>query len=405
MTDRERDNLTREERETRGELRRPQAAPRRRGGARRLLRLLLVLLIVLGVVAAAAWKDLSGIDSLRRLFSYNEIVLDDQGKAERYSFSNDRSNTFALLEDALLVVSTTGVSLLGDDGGIRYSASVKLTEPAIALGGKTAAVYDVGGETLLVFSASGLVRDMSDACSGSILSVSVNSSDFLALNAEKSGYKSAVTVFDAEGTAVFAINSSERYIMDACVMSDCRHVAAVTLGEADGLFANTVTLYTLGSDRAEAVNTLTGSLLLSLDNVSGALACLTDESITLLSANGSLAGSYRFPYPHLRGAAMDGDGFAALLLGRYRSGSAMRLTTVSASGEELAALDTRSEVLSLSAAGSYVAVLYSDSLVIYDPQLTEYARLDGVEYAREVIMRADGTALLIGSSSAWLYIP
>lgn len=50
-------------------------------------------------------------------------------------------------------------------------------------------------------------------------------------------------------------------------------------------------------------------------------------------------------------------------------------------------------------------MLYSDSLVLYTPQLQEYARLDATEYARSVIMREDGTAVLIGSSSAWLYIP
>ena len=50
-------------------------------------------------------------------------------------------------------------------------------------------------------------------------------------------------------------------------------------------------------------------------------------------------------------------------------------------------------------------MLYSESLVLYTPQLLEYARLDGTEYARSVIMREDGTAVLIGSSSAWLYIP
>ena len=49
--------------------------------------------------------------------------------------------------------------------------------------------------------------------------------------------------------------------------------------------------------------------------------------------------------------------------------------------------------------------LYSDSLVLYTAQLQEYARLDGTEYARSVLMRADGTAVLVGSSSAWLYIP
>ena len=104
-------------------------------------------------------------------------------------------------------------------------------------------------------------------------------------------------------------------------------------------------------------------------------------------------------------AVLARDGSKALLLSRYRSGSTMKLVTVSSDGTEMASLDSSQEVLSMSAAGKYIAVLYSDSLVLYTPQLQEYARLDGTEYARSVIMREDGTAVLIGSSSAWLYIP
>lgn len=396
MTDR------REEENIREEIRRSQAAPRR---GKRVLTVILTLVVVLGVVVAAAWKDLSSLDSVRRLFSYNKVQQDEQGKAELYSFSNDRSNVFALLGDHLIIASTTNVSVLGSDGSIVCSENVKLTTPAIAVGGQTAAVYDIGGRALLIFSASGLVRDMSGEVSGSILSVSLNSSDYMALNTEKSGYKSAVTMYDASGEKVLAFNSSEHYVIDATVLRDCKHMAAVTLGESGGVFADTVNIYSLGSDKPTAVNTLTGSLLLSTGSVAGTLACLTDEGLALFTAEGSLSGSYRYEYPYLRGQSLNGENFAALLLGRYRSGSTMKLVTIAQDGSTLASLDTTGEVLSMSAAGRYIAVLYSDSLVIYTPQLEEYARLDGTEYARSVLMRSDGTAVLVGSSSAWLYIP
>ena len=396
MTDR------REEENIREEIRRSQAAPRR---GKRVLTVILTLVVVLAVVVAAAWKDLSSLDSVRRLFSYNKVQQDEQGKAELYSFSNDRSNVFALLGDQLIIASTTNVSVLGSDGSIVCSENVKLTTPAIAVGGQTAAVYDIGGRSLLIFSASGLVRDMSGEVSGSILSVSLNSSDYMALNTEKSGYKSAVTMYDASGEKVLAFNSSEHYVIDATVLRDCKHMAAVTLGESGGVFADTVNIYSLGSDKPTAVNTLTGSLLLSTGSRAGTLACLTDEGLALFTAEGSLSGSYRYEYPYLRGQSLNGENFAALLLGRYRSGSTMKLVTVAQDGSTLASLDTTGEVLSMSAVGRYIAVLYSDSLVIYTPQLEEYARLDGTEYARSVLMRSDGTAVLVGSSSAWLYIP
>ena len=107
-------NDLKEEKGTREELRRSQAAPRRSGGGlKRALMVILALVVVLAVVVAAAWKDLSSLDSVRRLFSYNKVTQDEQGKVEMYSFSNDRSNTFALLGDHLIVASTTGVSIYG----------------------------------------------------------------------------------------------------------------------------------------------------------------------------------------------------------------------------------------------------------------------------------------------------
>ena len=96
-------NDLKEEKGTREELRRSQAAPRRSGvGLKRALMVILALVVVLAVVVAAAWKDLSSLDSVRRLFSYNKVTQDEQGKVELCSFSNDRSNTFALLGDHLL---------------------------------------------------------------------------------------------------------------------------------------------------------------------------------------------------------------------------------------------------------------------------------------------------------------
>ena len=82
-----------------------------------------------------------------------------------------------------------------------------------------------------------------------------------------------------------------------------------------------------------------------------------------------------------------------------------RLVTVDSQGRELASLDIDEEVMSLSAAGKYVAVLYQDHLTIYDKDLQEYAVLKDVSAAGTVLMRSDGSAVLTGASAASLYLP
>ena len=52
-----------------------------------------------------------------------------------------------------------------------------------------------------------------------------------------------------------------------------------------------------------------------------------------------------------------------------------------------------------------LAVLYTDKLVIYNPELQEYATLTGTNMAKEALVREDGSALLISSENARLFLP
>ena len=384
---------------------RAPAAPRRRGTLRRVFVVFVVLAVVLGAVVFAAYRDLNSFDSIRRLLSYNKAEQDEQGRVGLYSYDADRTNVYALLGERLVVASTTKFSVLANDGTQVFSKSIRMTNPAIAVGARAALVYDVGGVNAFLVGEKGLVRDCSEACDEGILAASLNESDYLALTTERSGYKSVVSVYDPTGTELFAFNSSDSFVLDACVLRDCKHLAAVTAGETDGVFSSTLHLYSLSSETAESVNVLSGSLVLLLSNMGSRLAALGDDRLTIFGADGSLAGSYRYEYPYLRTMSTSGANCAALLLSRYKSGSTFRLVTVSPDGETLGESEINREVLGVSAAGKYVAVLCSDTLTVYTSDLDEYAVLEDTDYAKNVIMRDDGTALLLGTSGAWLYIP
>ena len=397
MTNRKSDNLPPEERE--------QAAPRRRGTLRRVFSVFLVLAVVLGIVAFAAYRDLNSLDSVRRLLSYNKVEQDEQGRAGLYSYDADRTNVYALLGNRLVVASTTKLSVIANDGTQVYSQSVRMTNPAIAVGGHVAIIYDVGGKNAFLVGEKGLLRDYSEACDEGILAASLNASDYLTLTTERSGYKSVVSVYNPTGTALFAFHSSDSYVLDACVLRDCKHLASATAGETDGVFSSTLDIYSLSNGTLESSNVLTGSLVLSLSNIGNRLAALGDDRLTIFGGDGSLAGSYRYEYPYLRTFSTLGANYDALLFSRYKSGSTFRLVTVSPDGETLGTADINREVLGVSAAGKYIAVLCSGSLTIYTSNLSEYAVLEDTNYAKNVIMRDDGTALLLGTSEAWLYIP
>ena len=137
----------------------------------------------------------------------------------------------------------------------------------------------------------------------------------------------------------------------------------------------------------------------------GKLIAVCDTCLTLAGSDGKITGSYAYGGSFLRGYDLGGDDFTALLLNRYQSGSVGRLVTVDGSGAEIASLKIGQEVLDLSAAGRYLAVLYTDRLEIYNPELQVYAVLNGTGFASDVLMRRDGTALLLAADSARLFLP
>ncbi|MBR7146417.1 MAG: hypothetical protein IKD11_01700 [Oscillospiraceae bacterium] len=375
--------------------------PKRYGKLRGFVTLVVVLAVVLAAVLVAAYWDLNSFDSFKRLLTYDKVAGEDVG---RFSYSAERGNLYEMLGERLLIVSPTHITLLDTDGTQLCSESVKLVSPAIERGGKTAAVYGVGTQELYILGENGIVRDMSNQAEGTLLSVSLNSSDYMAVVSEKTGYKAAVTAYDPNGEAVFAFNSSARYIVDAAIERDCKSVSVAALGEKDGSFETLLTRYSL-SDGAELSHcSLDNTLVYEVASLGSRVAALTDDRVAALGSDGSLTGAYYYAYPHLRAFSFGGD-FAALALSRSRSGSAGKLVTVGAEGNQIASLELRKEVLDVSAAGKYLAVLYGDSLTVYTSDLQEYASLEDSNYAKRAIMREDGTVLLLGSAEGWLYVP
>ena len=368
-------------------------------GLRRFLIFLAVLAAVLGVVALAAWRDGTGFDALRRRFAYGGTQAEG---TIRYEAST--ANRFASLEGGVAVLSDRELTVLRDDGGEVCRIAAAFASPGLVSGGGRAAAYDVGGTELYVVDISGEKLHLSTE--GAILSVNLNAGGYLAVTAEAANCKSAVTVYSPGGAQLFLFRSAQRFLSTAAVTEDGKTLAAVALGQENGAFTSQLLFYDLSQDASEPQSTgsVSGDLVFTLDAGGTALAALGEDSLTFFPLAGEAA-SFPFGGQHLRGFAFGGDGFALLQLNRYQSGSAGRLVNVSADGETLGEREISEEVLDLSAAGRYLAVLYTDRCVVYNSALQEYASLVGTDGVRAILQRSDGSVLLMGSEEARLFVP
>lgn len=383
-----------------------EEAPKRiqpKNKKKKWLRLAVVTAIVLAIVALAVLWDSTTFDGLRRSFVYARADKDENGCARLYSYDSDRSGCFATLDGSLIRSSLSQVSVMGEDGNMRFHESVKFRCAAIDSNGKRAVAYDIGGTELYVLDSKGLVHHIT--CDSEVQSAQLGEDNKLAVVVNKSGYKAAVYVYDAAGQLTFEFDSADKFIMTAAVSDDGKHLAAVTMGQSDGVFTSYVVIYRMNRKEPTATCELPGEAVYDLRTVDNTFCVVAENALYFVANNGAINASYPFEESYLRRCSLQGDGFAALLLGRYKSGAQGTLLTVDERGKVIGQVEADGEVLDLSASGNYVAALYSDHLTIYDKRMRECATLSNVSAAREILMRGDGSAVLAGNGSAALYLP
>lgn len=373
----------------------------KRSGLRSLPKLLLLLAVVLVVVVLTSMEDGNHFASLRRWLMYG-----DSGTGQNYyTYVADGNNRFALLGEDLLVTNQNTVQLLSDDGTIRYSLSVSMTTPMVSVGGDMAAVCDVGGSSLYLLDETGTRREMTLSSGLRYYSARLNSAGWLAVTEEKNGYKASISVYNSSGELVFSFDSYDSYITDALVTEDCRSVVAVSLAPQDSVFSSTLLVYDLSEAVLTASCPIRDGLPMDITCTGDELLALCDTRLAIADLEGNTILDYPYGSMYLHDYAFGGKDFCALLLGKYKAGNICELTTFDLEGQQIASLEVTEEVLDLSAAGNYLAVLYSDSLVIYTRDLQEHARLDGTDYAGHVIMEPGGTAMVITGTAAWRFLP
>ena len=363
----------------------------------------LTLVVVLGVVLVAAWRDGTGFDALRRYFNYGKA--EEVSGTAAYHYDASVRNRFAQLEDRLVVLSDTRLTILSPGGEEVWSTTVSMASPALSAGGGRVAAYDVSGTELYVLDREGELLHLTAAEEEPFIAATLNDSGWLAVTEQKKGLKGSVCVYNDSMEQVFEFQARERFVTDAYVTDDNSYLAAVTLGQESSVFVSNIVLYDLTQEEPIANYSVTDGLVAVIGQQGDRLVTVSDTCLTYAGTDGKIGASYTYSGLYLRGYALGGDGFAALLLNRYESGSVGRLVTVGPDGTELASLDVNREVLDISAAGRYLAVLYTDSLVIYNQDLQVYASLNGTDFATGVLLRPDGSALLLSSENAGLFLP
>lgn len=370
---------------------------------RRILKLCIVVVFVLaGAFAAANWESIN-LDGLRRAVTYGNTPKTEDARS--FSYDRGSENGFAVLRSSLVFVSNKEVTVYNHEGKKRFTESVKMDTPAIAVGTNTAAAYDIGGEEVLIFNEQGKSARPELAEGFTVLSASLNRSDFLALVGQKKNQKCCVIVYNEDREKLFEYESSSRFVTCAYVTEDCRYLIVQTPGQNNGIFSSELSIFRLDREERYGGVSLENSMVLSIGAVRNTTLCIAEDRAVTIGAGGEIGAEYRYDPTHLRGFSDAGDGFAVFLLKRHRAGTGGKIVTVGAECKVLHQIDLTDEVLDLSVTGRYIGVLYPNRLTIYNRDLSEYATFTQMESVQKVCMQQDGSAWLISSDEIAFLVP
>lgn len=374
---------------------------------KRLLKRAVILLItvvaVCCLVALFLFGDGINLDSMRRWVKYMNVR--DDGVYGSYSFDSHSSNRYGSVQDGLALASVSGVSLYGESGEEETNVQIQLSLPRLVARDEIAMAYDVGGYGLVaVHSQKGEVLRLAE--SRPILDADLSDGGHIALASSASGYKSVLSVYNDEQLLVYRWLSSSTYLPLCAVSSDGKWLAAIGLGQSGGAFDSSLLLFRTDSEEVQHTVSLGSQIVYDLLFLNNNTICAVSENgLQFVDTNGEFLGDCDYHDLYLKDYDDGGDGFLCLSLNMYKAGNRYSLVTVDEKGNQLAEVYIGQEILDLSACGKYVAVLTPEGLTIYNQYLSVYHQTIDTGNATSVVMREDGSVLLLGSGSGNLYIP
>ena len=282
---------------------------------------------------------------------------------------------------------------------------LSVENPVLSASRTTAVAYDAGNQSLFVFRGGAESFRLSLTGSNNLLSARVNNSGWLAVTAQQSGFKGAVTVYNSHGREVITIGLSSVFAVDAAVSPDGQSVAVVTMGQEQGDFFSRLLLYPLDQTEPSLQVDLGALTVLDLDYEEGLLWVLGEDRLLTVPTDGTETHTYFLTPNYLKGCSLEGDGFALLLTGRYRSGSADRALVIGKDTQAVQTIPLTNQILDYAASGGYCALLTGSRLNLYDNELVLNSSLNNTLAARRLDLAPDGSALLANDQQAWLYIP
>ena len=340
--------------------------------------------------------------SMRRIAYWIFNGVQGDAKESSISFDSNEFNQYTVLNGNLCVVAPEKISSYKLSGKQNISLPVLLRSPAVVSSKNYYIAYDLGGLNFYVVGNNKLL--FSETCDSKILNINANKSGDFSVITDGTDCKSLVTFFNTEFIPYYKFHSSDNYVADAAISSNGKDAAIVTYGAKDGSFSSTLCLAHTNKDGFYEEIDLG-------DIVPFHITYLTDRKILLVSdkgtymydADGKLISNMSFDNLALKSFSI-GDKQVGILLDNYINGGNSKFILINKSGEKAKELDFDTDIFSISCAGKYTSVQFSDKCVLLDNNGENYCEFLIPASITKCIVNKDGSVISVGENYATLFI-
>lgn len=352
-----------------------------------------ILLAMVVIIVAAVVKTRNDL-SVANVISTIGSMWTVGEETDEYEY--ERSGDVARLSGGLATVSERGVRTYDREGNEALISSFTMDVPRMVSNGDKAIAYDIGSNILKVFTIENVEQEIETE--QPIISANINSSGWIALCTQETGYTSSVTVYNTKGTAVYKWSSGEDYILSAAVTDGNKELTALTIG-ADG--SDLVRFMLSGEEETQRFHAEGQVILDFADMLSGDTALVTDSGLIFLDKNGERSAEYDFGGRVLSHYEI-GDRAVLLVLYSDSMQSQQEIIAVKADGTEAGKITAHDKVVDISSVKKEYAVLTESGAVVYNEKFEEQAVYDAAE-GEKIIALGNGEIMAAGEYMAKIF--
>jgi|GEM_PF-368030 len=369
-----------------------------------LLKKILSVLLILAVLAAVAYIVIDAlVDDGRTVVQVVKDAVDSKKDSEtvssaKFSFDAYSDNVFEELNGGIVIVSASAYQVFDNTGEIVGRGTKAFSNPAADSGSGGAVLWSQGGKDVLMVSPNGATKAIDSE--NSVISASINDGGYVAVAAEQSGYKGLVTVYDPQGEAVYKWFSGSGYLIDASVNNSNTGMAALTISDS----GSRLVAYSFGSEEEQGAYTDSENVYFDMGYIAENRICaVSDSKAVFVSGKCEYNAEYSFEGWYLRDYALEGNGYAVFVLGKYRTGGETKIVTVDTNGTVKGSVEASTDVSSINVRGRYIAVSYADSVALYDSSMEELGRVDNAAGIEKALAGTGGKIIAVSANGAVEY--